>query len=102
MMNICEYVDLILKKKKMTRTEFTKRINEVESKLGDSRTTITNVTNYLNGYHSIGRKAAARWEIALDLEEGTLIRMVSDPSSSVGERDFNEYMKKLREIRRNI
>lgn len=102
MIGIAEYVDLILKKKKMTRTEFTKRINRVEKELGDSRTTNANVTNYLNGYHSIGRKAAARWEIALGLEEGTLIRMVSSASSNEGERDFKEYMKKLREIRRNI
>lgn len=102
MMNISEYVDLILRKKKMSRTDFAKRINRIEEKLGDSRTTVTNITNYLNGYHSIGRRAAARWEVALDLEEGTLLRMVSDPSSREGDKDFKEYMKKLREIRRNI
>jgi len=102
MMGVGEYVDLILKKKKITRTEFTKRINEVEKLLGDSRTTVTNITNYLNGYHSIGRKAAARWEVALDLEEGTLLRMVSEPLSLEGSKEFREYMKKIRDVRRKL
>jgi len=102
MIGIAEYVDLILKKRKMTRTEFTKRINEVEEKLGDSRTSVMNITNYLNGYHAIRPKAVAKWEVALGLEEGTLLRMVSDPLSSGGEKEYRELLKKLREIRRML
>ncbi len=102
MMNVGEYVDLILKKKKITRTEFTKRINRVEEKLGDTRTTVTNVTNYLNGYHAIRPKAVAKWEVALGLDEGTLLKMVSNPLSSDGEKEFKELIKKLREIRRML
>lgn len=100
MIGIAEYVDLILRKKKLSRTEFVKKINEIESRLGESRTTSQNITNYLNGYHSIGRKAAARWEVALGLEEGTLLRMVMQPTSTEGEKEFKDYMNKLQEIRR--
>lgn len=101
-MGVGEYVDLILKKKKITRTEFTKRINEVEKLLGDSRTTLTNVTNYLNGYHAIRPKTVAKWEVALDLEEGTLIKKVAEPLSSDGIKEMKELINKLREIRRKL
>ena len=93
---------LYLDKKKINRAELVKKINRVEELLGDSRTKPMNVTNYLNGYHSFGRRTLAKWEVALDLDEGSLYLMVAPPLSSEGEREFREYIKKLREIRRKL
>ena len=102
MMDIREYLCLYLDKKKINRTELTKKINNVEKKLGETRTVIANVTNYLNGYHPLRFKTLAKWEVALGLLEGSLYKCVSPPSSSEGEKEFREYLKKLREIRRNL
>ena len=100
MIDIREYLTLYLDKKKINRTELVKKINRVEKELGESRTCNANVTNYLNGYHPFRCKVLAKWEVALDLEEGSLFNYVSPPLSSDGVKEFREYLKKLREIRR--
>lgn len=102
MMDVREYLCLYLDKKKINRTELTKKINEVEKKLGETRTVNANVTNYLNGYHPFRCKVLAKWEVALGLREGSLFNYVVSPLSSDGEKEFREYLKKLREIRRNL
>ena len=101
MLNIRDYIVLVLDKKNMTRREFTEKINQIEEKLGEKKTTTQNITNYLNGTddkHNIGYKMALKMEKALDLPNDTLINMVKLPLTADAERDFNNLKKKVRNL----
>lgn len=101
MMNIRDYVIMVLEKKKMTRVEFTRRINKIEEKLGEKKTTNQNITNYLNGTddkHNIGYKMALKMEKALDLPNDTLIKMVKSPLTPDIVKDFDRLKKKVRNL----
>lgn len=101
MMNIREYIDLVLSKKKMTRAEFARKINEIEEKLGEKKTNHQNITNYLNGTddkHNIGYKMALKMEKALDLPNDTLINMVKSPLTPDVVKDFNKLKEKVRKL----
>ena len=101
MMNIREYIDLVLMKKKITRKEFCDKINKIEEKLGEKKTNFQNITNYLNGTddkHNIGYKMALKMEKALDLPDDTLINMVKSPLTPDVIKDFNELKKKVRNL----
>ena len=73
MLNVSEYIKLILKKKNWTNRRLCQEINKIEEQLGDSRTTPQNITNYLNGYWQFGPKVLVKYEKALGLKQGTLI-----------------------------
>lgn len=101
MINITDYIEMILKKKGLSKVDFTKKINDIEDKLGDSRTSNQNITNYLNntdGLHNIGWKMALKMEKALELPEDTLIKMVKNPVMAESIKDFNELKKKVRKL----
>ena len=101
MMNIREYIELVLSKKKLTRREFCDRINKIEEKLGEKKTNPNNITNYLNGTddkHNIGYKMALKMEKALDLPNDTLINMVKMPLTSDAVKDFNKLKEKVRKL----
>ena len=101
MMNIREYIMLVLQKKKMTRAEFTRKINEIEDKLGEKKTTNQNITNYLNNLdesHNIGYKMALKMEKALNLPDDTLLKMVKNPLTPDVKKDFDKLKKKVRNL----
>ena len=101
MMNIREYIDLVLSKKKMTRAEFSRKINEIEEKLGEKKSNYQNIINYLNGTddkHNIGYKMALKMEKALDLPNDTLINMVKSPMTPDVIKDFNKLKEKVRKL----
>lgn len=101
MMNIRDYINLVLMKKKMTRTAFCKEINKIEEKLGEKKSTNQNITNYLNGTddkHNIGYKMALKMEKALNLPDDTLINMVKNPLTPDVAKDFDRLKKKVRNL----
>lgn len=101
MMNIRDYISLVLEKKKMTRAKFTRKINEIEDKIGDKKSTTQNITNYLNGTddkHNIGYKMALKMEKALELPDDTLINMVKNPLTPDVIKDFDKLKKKVRNL----
>lgn len=101
MLNIREYINLVLDKKKMTRADFCKKINQIEEKLGEKKTTTQNITNYLNGTddkHNIGYKTALKMEKALDLPDDTLLKMVKNPLTPDVVKDFDIMKKKVRNL----
>lgn len=101
MLNINEYINLVLDKKKMTRADFCKKINQIEEKLGEKKTTTQNITNYLNGTddkHNIGYKMALKMEKALDLPDDTLLKMVKNPLTPDVAKDFDIMKKKVRNL----
>lgn len=101
MISLVEYINLVLTKKGISRAEFAKRINEVEGKIGVTKTSNQNITNYLNntdGLHNIGWKMALKMEKALELPDDTLLKMVKDPVTVVSKKDFNNMKRKVREL----
>ena len=101
MINVVDYINLILKKKGLSRAEFTSKINEIEDRLGDSRTTTQNITNYLNntdGLHNLGYKMILKMEKALDLPDDTLLKLVKNPITEGSKKDFNDMKRKVREL----
>lgn len=101
MLNICDYIDLVLTKKRMTRADFCKEINKIETKLGEKKTNYQNITNYLNksdDTHNIGYKMALKMEKALNLPNDTLLNMVKLPLTGDAEREFNKLKEKVRNL----
>lgn len=83
----------------MTNAELCRRINQIEDKLGDRRTTPQNITNYLNGYHNIRPKWLVKVEVALGLPYDTLVNMVEPPKSEGGIKELEEVKEKIRNER---
>ena len=98
-MNVSDYIKFILKKKKWTNVRLCQELNKIESKLGDSKTSPQNITNYLNGYHDMRPKWLVKVEKALDLQQGTLVNMVMPPSSREAQKELKELIKKVGEIK---
>ena len=98
MMSVREYISLILVKKKWSRKKLTEELNKIEEKLGDRKSCLQNVTNYLNGYCEFGPKILVKYEKALDLPLGTLTSMVAEPITSESKREFKEIVRKVKEI----
>lgn len=102
MLNVSEYIQLILEKKKWTLQRFADEINKVKQKVGiESVTTKQNISNFLNqvdNQHILRPKMLVLWEKALGLPQGTLISMVK-PVSKEGQKELNEIMKKVGEIK---
>ena len=86
MMAVNEYIKLILKKKKWTNVKLCQEINKIEEKIGDTRTSTQNITNYLNGYHNLRPRWLVKVEKALELDEGVLLSMVTPPSGKDGKK----------------
>lgn len=97
MINVAEYIKLILKKKGWTNIKLCEELNKIESKIGDTRTTRQNITNYLNGYHNIGPKWLVKVEKALNLENGTLMNLVVLPTTKEAQKELNVLIKKVRD-----
>ena len=98
MLTVNDYIKLILKKKKWTNVQFCEKLNELEAKFGDSRTTPQNITNYLNGYWAFRPKVLVKYEVVLGLPLGTLINMVEQPKSKEGQKELKETIKKVRNL----
>ena len=96
MIDVATYIKLILQKKKWTNQELCDELNKIEEKLGDSRTSKQNVSNYLNGQWSFRPKILAKYEVALGLAEGTLINMVAPPLTKESQNELKEIIKKVR------
>lgn len=103
MLNVSEYIQLILKKKKWTLQQFADNINQVKQKIGiESVTTKQNISNFLNqvdNQHVLRPKMLVLWECALGLQPNTLVSMVTPPSSKEGQKELKEIMRKVGEIK---
>lgn len=96
MMNVNEYILLILAKKNWTRHKLCEEINRIESKLGEKHTAVQDITNYINGRWAFRPKILAKWEKALELKEGTLVNMVMPPLTKEGKQELKETIERLR------
>lgn len=99
MMTVNDYIKLILKKKHWTNAKLCNELNKIEAKLGDSRTSPQNITNYLNGVWSFGPKVLVKYEVALDLPLGTLVNLLEKPKTREGKKELKEIIKKVSEVK---
>lgn len=103
MLNVSQYIQLILKKKKWTLQRFADEINKVKQKVGiTSITTTQNISNFLkqvDNKHVLRPKMLVLWEKALGIPQGTLSSMVAPPISKEGQKELKEIMRKVGEIK---
>ena len=96
MIDVATYIKLILQKKNWSNQKLCDELNKIEEKLGGSRTSKQNISNYLNGQWSFRPKVLAKYEVALGLAEGTLIKMVAPPLTKESQKELEEIIKKVR------
>lgn len=98
MINVADYIRILLEKKGWTRLKLCDEINKIEKELGETRTSPNHITCYLNGTYAFRPKILAKWEKALHLKEGTLMNMVAPPITKEGREELKETINKLRRI----
>ena len=103
MINVNEYIQLILKKKKWTLTKFADEINKVKKQVGiESKTLPQNISNFLkqvDDKHVLRPKQLCIWEKALGLAPYTLINMVEPIATKESQKELKELMKKVSDIK---
>lgn len=98
MINVTDYISMLLEKKGWTRVKLCDEINKIEKELGEKRTVPQNVVQYLNGTNAFRPKVLAKWEKALGLREGILVNMVMPPITKEAQEELKETINKLRRI----
>lgn len=98
MINVANYISMLLEKKGWTKTKLCDEINKIEKELGEKRTVPQNVAQYLNGTYAFRPKVLAKWEKALGLKEGTLVNMVMPPITKEAQEELKETINRLRRI----
>ena len=100
MLNVSDYIQIVLDKKGWSRAKLIEEINKIESKLGDSRTTKVEVSEYLTGKWPFRPKILAKWELALGLREGILINMVAPPIEKTSKEELRRVIEEIRKLRK--
>ena len=98
MINVSDYIQMILHKKKWTNAKLCQELNKIEEQLGESRTTPQNISNYFHGQWSFRPKVLVKYEKTLGLQPNTLVSMVAPPSTKEGQKELKEIIKKVGEI----
>ena len=98
MINVTDYIEMILQKKKWTRTKLKEELNKIETKLGEKKTTIEMISDYMRGRWAFRPKLLAKWEKALELKEGTLVNMVMPPLTKEGKDELKQVIERLRKV----
>ena len=75
---IGDYLGIILKKKRISQSEFARMINNS----GLAHIQIQNINNCIKGQVPIGKERARVFEIVLDLPEGTLTNMATSSNKN--------------------
>lgn len=99
MINVSDYIQIILHKKKWTNAKLCQELNKIEEQLGESRTTPQNISNYFHGQWSFRPKVLVKYEKALGLQPNTLVSMVAPPTTKEGQKELKEIIKKVGEIK---
>lgn len=99
MINVSDYIQMILHKKKWTNAKLCQELNKIEEQLGESRTTPQNISNYFHGQWSFRPKVLVKYEKVLGLQPNTLVSMVAPPTTKEGQKELKEIIKKVGEIK---
>lgn len=98
MINVTDYILMILSKKKWTKRRLCDELNEIEIKIGDKKTSITNLDNFFNGTWAFRPKFLAKIELALGVKKGILLNMVAPPITDEGKKELRETIDRLNKI----
>ena len=96
MINVRDYLELIMKKKKLTQAEVVDRLNLIEKEHNEKRTHRQNLNEYLRDGLPLRPKFLVKLELALDLPYGSLVNMVMPPLSKEGKKELERYKKEYR------
>ena len=103
MIDVTDYIKIILNKKKWTLTKFADEINKVKKQVGiESKTLPQNISNFLkqvDDKHVLRPKQLCLWEKALGLAPYTLINMVEPIATKESQKELKELMKKVSDIK---
>ena len=102
MINVADYISLILEKKGWNRTRLMNELIKIESKIGDRRSDLKTIKEYLEGVLPFRPKILDKWEIALGLKEGALMSMVAPPITKDGKDELKRTLETLRKVRREL
>ena len=103
MIDVTDYIKIILNKKKWALTKFADEINKVKKQVGiESKTLPQNISNFLkqvDDKHVLRPKQLCLWEKALGLAPYTLINMVEPIATKESQKELKELMKKVSDIK---
>ena len=102
MINVLDYIKLIMEKKKWTQAKLVEELNRIEKIIGDNKTQKQQVSEYLNGVFPFRPKILIKWELALGLKEGTLANMVSPPMTKEGKEELKKTIENIRKARKEL
>ena len=91
MIDVREYLLLIMKKKHLTQAEVVNRMNVIEREHNEKRTRVQNLNEYLREGLPFRPKYLVKLEVALDLPYGTLVNMVAPPLSREGKKELDRW-----------
>lgn len=91
MIDVREYLMLIMKKKHLTQADVVKRMNIIEKEHGEKKTCVQNLNEYLREGLPFRPKYLVKLEVALDLPYGTLVNMVAPPLSREGKKELERW-----------
>lgn len=80
MLSAGTYVKILLKKRNMTQAQLLKRMNELKLGPNGKELNKSHLNNFINGTGTTGYIWARRIEIAMELPEGSLIKMIGNPT----------------------
>ena len=85
----------------MSNMDLVRAINKVEERCGlKERTVKQNVTNFLNGYFDWGYDFTRKVEVALELEELTLMNTLRKPKTKWEKKCYNEALEKYKVVKK--
>lgn len=99
MINVSDYIQMILHKKKWTNAKLCQELNKIEEQLGESRTTPQNISNYLHGQWPFRSKILVKYEKALGLQQGELVNMVREPLTKSARNELEKTYEKINKIK---
>jgi transcriptional regulator with XRE-family HTH domain len=93
MIDVKEYLLLVMKKKGLSQAEVVRRLNIVEKEHGEKQSHLQNLNEYLRDGLPFRPKYLIKLEVALELPYGTLVNMVAPPLSKEGKKELDRWKK---------
>lgn len=96
MIDVREYLKLIMEKKKMNQRDVVRELNKIETLHNEKKTHYQNLSEYLREGLPFRPKILVKLEVALRLPYGTLVNMVAPPLSKEGREELEKWKKTYR------
>jgi transcriptional regulator with XRE-family HTH domain len=93
MIDVKEYLLLVMKKKGLSQAEVVRKLNIVEKEHGEKQSHLQNLNEYLRDGLPFRPKYLIKLEVALELPYGTLVNMVAPPLSKEGKKELDRWKK---------